>query len=126
MIAILLWMIFLHVLDDFCLQASCLVNLKQKKWWMAHPDYQKKYQYDYLVGLAMHSFSWTFMIMLPILLQHQNIVTIPMLCFYIFNTVVHFVTDDFKANQLKINLVVDQTIHVLQILLTFFILYIIF
>ena len=44
---------------------------------------------------------------------------------FIGNTIIHAVVDNLKANKLKINLVVDQSIHILQIIITYIILYII-
>jgi len=35
------------------------------------------------------------------------------------NCCIHFVVDDLKANRFKINLIIDQTIHFIQIILTF-------
>lgn len=113
---ILLCMIFLHIIDDYYLQ-GILGNLKQKSWWESnYPD--KLYKHDYLMALFMHSFSWSFMIMLPI--------TIGVILFggtwypllYIFNIVIHFYIDDLKANKRKINLIQDQCIHLIQIIIT--------
>lgn len=61
---ILLCMLFLHIVDDYYLQ-GWLASAKQKSWWEKNsPD--KLYKHDYLIALFMHSFSWTFMIMLPL------------------------------------------------------------
>lgn len=66
-ILVLVSMIFCHIIDDYVLQAPCLCNLKQKSWWEKNaPD--QKYRHDYLVGLLMHSISWAFMVMLPIII----------------------------------------------------------
>lgn len=57
-------MLFCHIVDDYYLQ-GILASMKQKKWWQENaPD--KLYEYDYLIALLMHGFSWAFMIMLPI------------------------------------------------------------
>ena len=34
--AILFLMIFLHIIDDFCLQ-GIMASMKQKSWWQEHP-----------------------------------------------------------------------------------------
>jgi hypothetical protein len=61
---VILLMIFCHIVDDYYLQ-GILASMKQKKWWQENaPD--KPYKYDYIWALIMHSFSWAFMIMLPI------------------------------------------------------------
>lgn len=59
------------------------------------------------------------MIMLPIAISQSFNVTLWFFAAFIVNAVVHAVTDHTKANLLKINLIVDQSIHIVQILLTF-------
>ena len=113
---VILLMLFLHIVDDYYLQ-GILASMKQKSWWKANaPD--EKYKNDYIMALVAHGFSWTFMVMLPIaVLMDFN----PGAEFYILfvgNMVVHSVTDHMKANERLINLVADQTIHVIQILYT--------
>lgn len=115
-IFILFTMIFLHIVDDYYLQ-GWLASAKQKSWWEKNaPD--KLYRHDYVVALFMHSFSWSFMIMLPttIYLLIVGGTWLPFL--YISNLVVHMYVDDLKANQHKINLIQDQSIHMIQILIT--------
>lgn len=119
---ILLSMIFCHIVDDYYLQ-GILASMKQKSWWNKNaPD--KMYKYDYIVALLMHSFSWSFMVMLPVtiyvILCNLNLHTI-LIIIYIVNTIIHAIVDDLKANKLKINLIVDQSIHLVQILLTWLI-----
>lgn len=114
---ILLSMVFLHIIDDYKIQASCLVNLKQKKWWRTQTEYTPLYKYDYIPALIMHSFSWSFMVMLPIAIaMHFNIGW--WIFAYIINMFIHALVDDLKANKLKINLIVDQLIHIMQIVIT--------
>lgn len=111
-----LCMIFCHIADDYYLQ-GILTNLKQKSFWkMNAPD--KMYEYDYIMALLMHALSWSFMVMLP-LLVHFNFDP-PNLFFvlYAVNTAVHAVVDDLKANKRQINLIADQSIHIVQILAT--------
>ena len=59
---VLLSMIFCHIVDDYYLQ-GWLASAKQKSWWEQNAP-QKLYQQDYLMALLVHSFSWTFMVML--------------------------------------------------------------
>lgn len=116
LILILVSMIFCHILDDYCLQSSCLVNLKQKSWWEKNaPD--PKYSKDYLVGLLMHSISWAFMIMLPILIVLKGELNWLWIMLPV-NTAIHFLVDDLKANKKRINLIQDQLIHLGQVLVT--------
>lgn len=110
---IVLLMLFLHVVDDYYLQ-GWLASAKQKKYWKENAP-QPLYKYDYIWALLMHSFSWSFMIMLPIAFFMNFNVTPLFLIYFIVNIVIHAVTDNLKANNLKINLWEDQLIHMLQI-----------
>jgi hypothetical protein len=114
---IILTMIFCHIVDDYHLQ-GILANMKQKSWWQKQEQYTDKYKYDYIVALIMHSFSWSFMIMLPIIFISVFKIGMPFIVAFIVNTVVHGVVDDLKANKMKINLVQDQAIHIAQIIIT--------
>lgn len=115
-IFLLFCMVFFHIVDDYYLQ-GWLASAKQKKWWELNAP-EDLYKHDYLMALFMHSFSWSFMVMLPS--------TIYILVFggawhpllYLINMTIHFLVDDLKANKKKINLIQDQSIHLLQILLT--------
>lgn len=120
---IILAMIFCHIVDDYYLQ-GCLASMKQKKWWQENAP-QKLYKYDYIVALIMHSMSWSFMIMLPIAISVNFNVSTLFAIIFVGNTIIHAVVDDLKANKLKINLIVDQSVHILQIIITYVILYII-
>ena len=114
---IYLTMIFMHVLDDYCLQ-GILASMKQKEWWRKNEQYKEQYRYDYIVALIMHSFSWAFMTMLPIaFVMKFELTALFMICFFA-NVAAHAVVDDLKANKRKINLWVDQSIHIAQIILT--------
>lgn len=115
-VLVLIAMIFCHIVDDYYLQ-GWLASAKQQSWWAQNaPD--KLYKHDYIAALFMHSFSWTFMIMLvpTIYIVVYGGIWSPIA--FIVNLVVHMIVDDLKANQKKINLVQDQTIHMIQILAT--------
>ena len=113
---ILFSMIFLHILDDFCLQ-GIMASMKQKSWWQKDPiGSQAKYENDYIAALFAHSFSWSFMIMLPVMLWGQW--EWPIL---IANMLAHAVIDNAKANKFQINLIQDQTYHLIQIVATWFV-----
>ena len=117
-VLVLFAMIFCHIVDDYYLQ-GILANLKQKSWWKNQESYNENYKYDYIIALIMHSFSWSFMIILPFILigvnQYAIVISIAI------NTIIHAFIDDLKANKKRINLVQDQAIHILQILLTWFV-----
>lgn len=115
-VLILIVMIFCHIVDDYYLQ-GWLASAKQREWWQQNaPDIM--YRHDYIVALFMHSFSWTFMIML--------VPTIYILIFggswpwlaFVLNVLLHMIVDDLKANKKVINLVQDQGVHMIQIVAT--------
>lgn len=111
---ILFVMFFAHIVDDYYLQ-GILASLKQKTWWENQKSYKPMYKYDYIVALIMHAFSWSFMISLPILyLGFTKWIAVAI----ILNTIIHGIVDDFKANKGKINLIIDQSIHIVQIIIT--------
>ena len=115
---IFLTMIFLHIVDDYYLQ-GILAQMKQKKFWKEQaPD--ELYKYDYIWALIMHAFSWTFMIMLPLIFVSP--ISPAFYVMFVVNLAVHAYVDNLKANKHKINLWQDQLIHLAQIILTFIIL----
>ena len=116
----LLLMIFLHIVDDYYLQ-GWLASAKQKKYWEENAP-EKLYKYDYIWALIMHSFSWTFMIMLPIAFNNNFEIGIGFMGVFIANLSIHASVDDMKANKRIINLWVDQIIHICQICATFLLL----
>ena len=72
------------------------------------------------MALFCHALSWSIMIFLPILI-YSLINNIDLQLFYLaipINLIIHAFVDDLKANKLKINLIVDQSIHFIQILTT--------
>ena len=111
---ILFEMIFMHIVDDYYLQ-GILAKMKQKSWWEENAP-QEEYKHDYNVALIMHAFSWAFMIIIPYILIGVNeyVACIAVL----INAGIHAVIDDLKANKKTINLVVDQTVHILQVFIT--------
>ena len=114
----ILCMIFAHILDDFTLQkAGMLGVMKQKNWWKTNAP-ESAYRFDYICALVIHSVSWSFMILLPILIkEHGN----PSFVYYFafgINAIIHGIVDDLKANRKKLNLIEDQWIHLLQIVVT--------
>ena len=117
-IFILLFMIMMHIVDDYYLQ-GILASMKQKSWWKKQPNYKDKYSNDYLIALMMHAFSWAFCIMLPIAISLKFEVDAFFAIILGVNFMIHAIVDNFKANELKINLIQDQIIHIIQILITF-------
>ena len=83
------------------------------------PD--EMYKYDYIVGLIIHSFSWAFMVMMPVAVSQRLDIGAGFAAMFVANTAIHAIVDDLKANKRKINLVTDQSIHIGQIIVTFLI-----
>lgn len=117
-ISLLVFMLFAHIVDDYYLQ-GWLASAKQKKWWEKNtPD--KLYKFDYIMALSCHALSWSIMIFLPILI-YSLINNINLNWFYLaipINLTIHAIVDDLKANKFKINLIIDQSIHFIQIIIT--------
>jgi hypothetical protein len=109
-------MIFCHIVDDYYLQ-GILASMKQRSWWEENYP-QKSYSYDYIMALAMHAMSWAFMIMLPVAAYMGFRPTNIFFVMLVGNSVIHAIVDDLKANKHKINLIVDQCIHLVQIFVT--------
>jgi len=123
---ILPMMIFAHIIDDFVLQ-HILAKMKQKSWWEQqtkhmNEHHQKLYRFDWAVALIAHAFEWSFMIMIPIMVYSWNIMDFKHVMLYMLflvgNTILHADIDNWKANRMVINLVTDQSCHILQIILT--------
>lgn len=118
-ILVLLSMVFCHIVDDYYLQ-GWLASAKQREWWEKNVP-QKLYRNDYIMALLMHSFSWSFMTMLPIVgfaVLSGGGLSVAYAIPYFVNMAIHAVVDDLKANGKKINLIQDQCVHLLQILIT--------
>lgn len=108
-------MIFCHIIADFHVQNDFMAKYKQSKNW---EEFGPKYVFDYIPMLIVHSFSWSFVTFLPLLYAvYKNIIDINTWCAIVmFNTTIHMIIDDLKCNKLKINLIVDQLLHLAQIL----------
>lgn len=124
MIALSLFiMIFLHIVDDYYLQ-GILAQLKQKKWWEENYPHDI-YKEDYKTALKVHGFSWSFMIMLPTLVSiFYKGMTQDVKCVAVYvvlllaNMVVHSYIDNVKANKYIMSLSLDQSFHLLQIVIS--------
>jgi hypothetical protein len=123
MIKIFLLMIFCHLIDDFVLQDK-FTYLKQKSWWIKTCNDEglslEKYGKDYIMALFEHSLEWSIAIIIPVIFLYSTPGWILLLC-VIINTIIHFIVDNAKANQLRLNLIQDQLIHFIQIIITFLI-----
>ena len=103
----LMTMIFLHIIADFNMQGM-LGDLKQRRWWEKNYP-ERKYKRDYIACLLIHSFSWSYMILIPISIMNREVDWIAL----VVNMVVHSVIDHIKANKLAISLKADQLAHLI-------------
>lgn len=115
---VVMW--FMHIVDDYYLQ-GILASMKQKAWWQKQESYCDKYKHDYKMALIMHAFSWAFMIMLPLLVAYNFKFHWLVGIIFGVNVIIHAIVDNLKANKKKINLMQDQFIHIIQIVVTAFI-----
>ena len=111
-------MLFCHIFDDYYLQ-GWLASAKQKKWWEEIAAPHSSYKYDYLAALIVHALSWSFSIMLPLAIYNKFSCGVLYIILFITNTVIHAFVDNLKANLHRINLCTDQSIHLVQIVVTF-------
>lgn len=127
-IFIFLTMIFLHIIEDFNIQ-GIFFKLKQKQYWEeqfihAKDPYAEFYMYrnDYKACIIAHSFSWSFLVELPIIVyalwKNNLIMSIIYIASILINTIIHSAIDNLKDNEHKISLTVDQQLHFCQILFT--------
>ena len=120
-IALLIFMLLAHITDDYYLQ-GWLASAKTKNWWEKNVP-NKLYSKDYIMALFCHSLSWSIMVFLPILI-YSLYNQIDLNWFYLvlpINLIIHAIIDDLKANKFKINLIIDQSIHFMQIFITWLI-----
>ena len=119
---ILFTMVFLHIFADYNLQ-GCLSNMKQKDWWTSK-GLDGMYKYDYIVCLLTHAFMWAFVVFMPLLFLMQKPVSHTEFCIvFLLNILAHAYIDHLKANKKCINLITDQAAHLLQIFITYMLLY---
>lgn len=120
-------MIGLHIFADFHLQ-GILTDFKQKKWWMDNvftDGFNHKYDKDYLAALLIHSLEWSVFVHTPVLILAYNFRTayssifLVLFASILIQAAIHALIDHMKCNKLKINLIQDQFLHIIQLILIF-------
>lgn len=129
-IVFLLFLIAMHIFADYNLQ-GWLASAKQKEYWKKelHMDERRFdnsiYANDYKCALLTHCIQWAFHLMFIVLLYSYIIYNTCNIFYFLFvlvwNIYCHYIVDDKKANDLSINLIQDQLIHLLQIIFTWLI-----
>ena len=112
-ILVLVLMILCHLIADYPLQ-GWLAQAKHKKYWEQQAE---MYQHDYIPALVCHATMWSIMIFTPIMWASYNELNWLWIMLPV-NIFIHYFIDNLKANELKINLIADQLIHLVQIIAT--------
>ncbi len=113
---IFLLMLGLHILEDFHIQGK-MAEMKQKAFWAPYCEERPgMYEKDYLVVLLLHGMGWSIMVSLPLMIIYYQDFSPVLFCAIVINGLLHAYIDDLKANRLKINLLQDQAVHMVQIL----------
>lgn len=118
-------MIFMHYIGDYIIQTDFISKSKNSNFWK---DKEKMYKYDYIPILFFHSFSWSFCIHIPLIWLlttgvYDKTDTFIVAISIIINAFIHMIIDNLKANVGTINLIIDQIIHIFQIIVVFIIFY---
>lgn len=100
-----------HLVADYTLQ-GWLADAKQIKWWRKNTS-DEKYRHDWIAGLLCHSLYWSILACLPLYCSKWFPLAV------LVNAAVHAVVDHLKCNEMKINLVEDQSLHLIQIMVTY-------
>ncbi|MDD3172190.1 MAG: DUF3307 domain-containing protein [Herbinix sp.] len=98
------------------------INKLPTKSWSEQQENKRLYKNDYKCALFVHSLSWTLSIMLPLAYFINFNLNIEYNLLLVFNILTHMFIDNLKANKLKINLITDQSIHLIQIITTWYVL----
>lgn len=100
--------------------------MKQKSWWVEQcKNYGfnfAKYKYDYVCSLICHALYWTLITFAPIIF-FSDLSDIGIAAVVFCNMAIHALIDHIKANKFCINLIVDQLLHLAQIIITILIVY---
>ena len=120
-------MVFAHIIEDFHIQ-GILAKMKQRDWWYdqyaevshKHPDadmsdIMDKYGSDFQVALIVHGFEWAFIVGIPLMLMYG--LTLGGFCAMMLMASIHCMIDDQKCNAFRINLIIDQALHLVQIII---------
>ena len=145
-ILILLFMIGMHILEDFHLQ-GIMANMKQKDWWDKqfisetdrlegklsdegldnyYKDMFRMYHNDYIPVLLLHGFGWSLCIHIPIIAYlfmqgtlDGSSIQWTLTAVILVQGLIHSYIDDKKANCFRINLIQDQSMHMIQIIASY-------
>jgi len=114
--------LFFHIIADYNLQ-GVLAQMKSVRFWKDLKERESKRKdgfkisiKDWIMPMIEHSFMWSFIVHLPIMMFYKiNPITI--VSSIIIHTCFHMLIDSCKANTNDINLIADQLFHMLQIII---------
>jgi len=106
-----------HLVSDYTLQ-GWLADAKQRNWWAVRTselpaESKVLYRHDWMAGLACHALYWSLVTFLPLYGHPAWWVIV------LSQASVHAVVDHLKCNAHRINLWQDQLLHLLQILVAY-------
>jgi hypothetical protein len=114
--------LFFHIIADYNLQ-GVLAQMKSVRFWKDLKERESKRKdgfkisiKDWIMPMIEHSFMWSFIVHLPIIMFY-SINPITIIVSIIIHTCFHMLIDSLKANTNDINLIADQLFHMLQIIL---------
>ena len=116
-IVLLLLMLLAHIVEDFHLQGR-MADMKQKIWWLKQTD-DPKYQHDYIPVLLLHGFEWAICVSIPVFFYTGFEPSMGYVFMACIMAILHSLVDHMKCNEMCINLVTDQAIHMVQIIVLF-------
>jgi len=108
-----LLMIVGHCIGDYVLQTSWIAGAKSPSYWKDTKD-----KAGWIPVLFAHSAIWTACIMLPLLLLVWPAIGLPFVVCFAANVAIHFFVDWLKCVG-KTNMLIDQGIHLAQIIVSF-------
>lgn len=109
---IILLMVVGHCIGDYVLQTDFLAKAKSQKFWEDTKDKD-----GWIPVLLAHSAIWTACIMSPLLIHVWPTIGWPFLICFVVNIHIHFFVDWLKCVG-KTNMLIDQGIHLVQIIIT--------
>lgn len=104
-------MVLLHVIEDFHMQ-GIMAQMKQREFWREYPE---MYADDWIPVILLHGFEWAMIVSVPCLLASWFDVSAWFIVTMVAMGLVHAYVDHLKANRLRITLVQDQAMHIVQI-----------
>ena len=108
-------MILCHIIEDFHIQ-GVMGDMKQASFWN---PYGEKYADDWKPVIILHGMEWAMLTSMPCLVMSWFDVPMWFVLVIVAMGLLHAYIDHLKANEGKINLITDQTLHMSQIMIIY-------